>query len=738
MKVNLSDFIRPAGILAGGLLILTGSPALAADPLPSDAFPNFDSYIKISGQAATISGNEAAFQKRNSLPSNSGVGIEDMHFSKDLSKTVTTVVDGRALTGSEDYLLSLNISKTDVGSFEAGYKSFRTFYDGAGGFFPTNNQWLALTNEDLHIDRSKFWVEGTIALPNAPVFKLRYTNELRDGRKDSTIWGDTDNTGLPFTVAPNPISQVRKFAPSYLEVNERHERLELSANYKVKDTDIEVVLFGDSTDNSDNRFVTRFPGETIPWSIASLSSSLQPAAKALVAYTNWNNQVVIAENDAMKTKSSGVTVATSTVLSSKLTLKVSGSYELVNTDIAGGRPLITTTPTSTGPVLVSTDNYYGLNGGTKVNDYVANIALDYVPVPSVFIKLAYRVQEEYINGTSSYTVIAASGTPAVTIASTPRTGFADVNQTVKTPVLELRYTGIKDLALYFNGSLRSLDGDERNTSSYNPLTATNGTNATNNVSEDHGNYTLGANWRQSGFLTLRGEVFHKGHKDNTLGYAVTGPTVGDYYLLDSKYTGFKVTALVKLSDELSFTTRFITQKGTMQVTGFLPTFPAYDSLDAKNYMISESIDWTPNAQFYAQLNVTGTFQTIQTSYPRAGVTPATSTVSAFNTDGIVQNSDNNYVTGSLVAGFVASKTDDVQFQVNYYHADNGDAYLAPMTMPYGVAVRDYSVTVGVKHLFSSTLIGNAKVGYFESKNDTSGGFANYHGPIGYVSLDKAF
>ncbi len=737
MKVNLSDFIRPAGLLAGGLLILTGSPAFAADPLPSDAFPNFDSYIKISGQAASISGNEAAFQKRNALPSGGGIGIEDLHFSKDLSKTVTTVVDGRALTGSEDYLLSFNVAKTDVGSFEAGYKSFRTFYDGAGGFFPLNKNWQALTNEDLHIDRSKFWVEGTIALPNAPVLKLRYTNELRSGQKDSTIWGDSDNTGLAFNLAPNPISPARKFTPSYLEVNERHEHLELSASYKIKETDIEVAVFGDRTDNSDNRFVTRFPGETIPWAIASLSGAAQNAAKAAAPYTSWNNQVVIAENDAMKTASSGVTLAATTVLTSKLTLKLNGTYELVNTDIAGGRPLVTTTPTVAGPVLVSTDNYYGLNGGTKVNDYVANIALDYVPVPSVFIKLAFRAQEEYVNGASSYTVISASGTPAVTIASAPRTGFADINQTVTTPVLELRYTGIKDLALYFNGSLRNLNGDERNTSSYNPLTATSGTNATNNVSEDHGNYTFGANWRQSNVLTLRGELFHKSHKDNTVGYATTGPTVGDYYLLDSQYTGYKATALVKLNDELGFTTRFIYQKGTMQVTGFLPTFPAYDSLDAKNYMISESIDWTPTPQVYVQLNGTATFQVISTSYPRAGVTPA-GTNNAFNTDGIVQNSNNNYMTGSLVAGFVATKQDDFQFQVNYYRANNSDSFLAPMTMPYGVAVRDVSVTVGVKHLFSNTLIGNAKVGYFESKNDTSGGFANYHGPIGYVSLDKAF
>jgi hypothetical protein len=739
MKVTLSDFIRPTGLLTGTLLVLAGIPALAADKLPSDAFPNFESYIKLSGQAASISGNEAAFQNRTNQNSSGGVGIEDLHFTKDTSKTTTVVIDGKALTGAEDYLGQMKVTKTDVGSIDFGYKRFRTFYDGAGGFFPTNGQWMKLSKEDLHIDRAKFWIEANIALPNAPVINVKYTNELRDGKKDSTIWGDTSQTGLPFNLAPIAISPVRKIVPSYIQVGERHELLEASVKHTFLKTEIELTVFGDRTNNSDSRYVVRFPGEGIPWSIAGLSSAQQPAAKAVAPATNWNNQVSIAETDAMKTKTNGLTLATSTPLTDKLTLKVNGSYEKVSTEIGGGRPLETLTPTVNGPVWVYTDNYQGLTGGTKVKDYVGNIALDFQATPTLFAKLALRAQDEFINGTSSYNVVAASGTPAVTVASTPRTGWAKIHQNVQTPVLELRYTGIKDLALYFNGSKRSLSGDERNTSSYNPLTAVIGTPANNNVSEDHGNYTLGANWRQSAMLTLRGEVFHKNHKDNTVGFGTfPAAIVGDYYLLESQYTGFKLTALAKLNDQFAFTTRFISQKGKMQVTGFLPTYPAYDSLDAKNYMISETVDWNPSSQVYVQVNGTATFQVISTAYPRAGITVATSTVNAFDTNGVLHNSENDYVTGSVLTGFVVDKTTDLQVQANYYKAANGNASMAAMTVPYGVAVRDFSFTVGVKHKFAENLVCNAKVGYFDSKNDTSGGFASYHGPIAYVAFDRSF
>ena len=748
MNTKIFPIIRRAGVLSVGCLLLAGVQARGADKAQADAFPNFESYIKLSGQAASVNGDKAAYETRTKQAKD-GVGIEDLHITKDTSKTTTVVIDGHALTGAEDYLAQFNVTKTDVGSFEAGYKRFRTFYDGVGGFFPLNSQWMPLANEDLHLDRSKFWIEGKVALKGAPEFEVRYTNELRSGKKDSTIWGDSDQTGLPFNLAPNPVSPARKIVPSYLKIGERHEALEVSAKHKIGNTALQITLLGDKTDNSDTRYVARFPGEVIPWTIASLSTttpagqlaSPQNLAKAAASSVNWSNQVFIAEADAMKTQTNGANATADTILNDKLTLRLAANYELVHTTIGGGRPLVTLTPTSTGAVPVTTDNYAGLYGGTRVKDYTGNIALDYKATKDLFVKVAFRAQSEFMRGTSGYNVIAASGTPALTLASTPRTGYAKIHQNVRTPVLEFRYTGIKDLAIYFNGSKRDLSGVEVNTSSYNPLTAVIGTPANNNVSEDHGNYTLGANWRQSSMLTLRGEVFHKDHKDNTVGFGTVASIVGDYYLLDSQYTGYKLTALAKPNAVVGFTTRFISQHGKMQVTGFLPTYPAYDSLNAKNYMISESIDITPNPSCYVQLTGTAAFNVISTIYPRAGVTPATvstaglTTALAFDSNRVLQNSDNNYVTGGVLSGWVIDKETDAQLQLTYYRADNGNANLAPLTQPYGVAVKDTTITFGVKHKFSDKWIANAKVGYFESKNDTTGGRTNYHGPMAYLSFE---
>ena len=735
MKANLLNLTRSTRLATGALLLCTGILARGADKAPpTDAFPLFESYIKVSGQAASISGDKSAFESRAKQPGNGGAGIEDLHIAKDLSKTTTATIDGHALVGAEDYLGRYNLTKVGVGSVDFGFKRFRTFYDGVGGFFPLNNQWLPLADQELHIDRSKAWVEVKVALKDMPEFEVRYTNELRSGKKDSTIWGDSDLTGLAFNLAPNPVSPARKLIPSYLQVKERHEGLEASVKHTIGKTTLKLSLLDDRTDNNDTRFVTRFPGEVIPWTIAGAATAAQPALKAAVAPTNWNNQVSIAENDAQKTKTNGVFASADTIINEKLTFRLGANYELVHTEIGGGRPLVTLTPTATGAVPVTTDNYGGLYGGTRVKDYTGNVALDYKASKTFFVKLALRAQSEFIRGSSGYNVIAASGTPAVTLATTPRTGFAKIHQNVRTPVVELRYTGIKDLALYFNGSKRDLSGVEQNSSSYNPLTATAGTLAMNNVSEDHGNYTLGANWRQSSLLTLRGEVFRKGHKDNTVGFG-TGAILGDYYLLDSTYDGYKLTALAKPMPELGFTTRFISQHGTMKVTGFLPTYPAYDSLNSKNYTLGESIDWTPNSTVYVQLNGNLTYHVISTIYPRAGLTPATATTSAFDSNRVLQNSDNNYVTFGALTGFAVDKLTDIQVQANLYRAKNGNAVLAPLTLPYGVAVEDTTITVGLKHKFSDSWIANAKVGYFESKNDTTGGRTNYHGPLAYIAFE---
>ena len=70
----------------------------------ADAFPNFESYIKVSGKAPSVSGDPAAYAERFQTPEEGSYGIEDLHLSKDVGEDTTMVIDGKALVGPEDYL----------------------------------------------------------------------------------------------------------------------------------------------------------------------------------------------------------------------------------------------------------------------------------------------------------------------------------------------------------------------------------------------------------------------------------------------------------------------------------------------------------------------------------------------------------------------------------------------------------------------------------------------------------
>ncbi len=188
MQTTSSKLFHAVGLLTAASLTIFSAQLLAADN--SDAFPAFDSYIKVTGQAASIKGDSSAFQARTGVSEfKDGVGIEDARYCRDLSKTTTLTIDGHALSGTEDYLLHLNLLKSEVGSVDVGYKRFRTFYDGVGGFF-SGSPWLPINqvtnkngqaaypsiNQDMFIDRGEFWAEVKIGLPDQPEFKLRYTN----------------------------------------------------------------------------------------------------------------------------------------------------------------------------------------------------------------------------------------------------------------------------------------------------------------------------------------------------------------------------------------------------------------------------------------------------------------------------------------------------------------------------------------------------------------------------------
>ena len=264
MNANFS-LCRAAAIATGLVLALSG----AARAAESDTMTDFENYIKFSGYAPDLSGSHAAFERRMQTVHDGAAGIEDANYNYDLTKDINLQIDGKAMAGYEDYLAHFKLTKTEVGSFEAGYKRFRTYYDGSGGFFPLNDAWITLYPRAEYVDRGKFFVNATIALPKAPVFEFHYTNELRNGIKDSTIWGDSDFTGISIysQSSLNPVTSTRKILPAYLQLNERNQQWDFSVSHTVGNTTASLTVIGSDINNLDSRSTVRYFGELKPYPV---------------------------------------------------------------------------------------------------------------------------------------------------------------------------------------------------------------------------------------------------------------------------------------------------------------------------------------------------------------------------------------------------------------------------------------------------------------------------------------
>ncbi|MDI1336739.1 MAG: hypothetical protein PSU94_11220 [Lacunisphaera sp.] len=738
--MNLTTFtsLRSASLFASLALALTVGPARGADkaPLSADAFPLFESYIKVTGLVPSVTGKDSSYARRFQAPANGSYGIEALHYAKDVSDSTNVSFDGRALSGAEDYLGAFKATKNEVGTFEMGYKRFRTFYDGTGGFFPLNNRWMTLVNPGLHTDRAKFWAEAKIERPNAPKFEFRYTNEQRTGKKDSTIWGDTDFTGVPAyygvgASALNPYSSNRKLVPSYINLNERQQNWLGAVKHTVGNTDLDFEIVHNSTKSNDVRWMNRYPGELQLF--PRQSSATNPPQ--IYPPETISNQVSGYDRQMLDSKTTGYTGKFETKCTDALTVFGGVLYSKGSADIGGDRQMTQYMPTAVG-LVTAVGGFVGAGGrppysyktdkgetNEKVFSY--NLGLKFHPQADLFSTFAVKYEKTDVDGFNSVTYTSNSinqTTGAVTPVIVPTANLADRSEKSWIPEATFRYTGIKDLSLYGNIDYRHSPGSEYGNST--GVTTGGGAGAPvisdDNVKINHAHYKFGANWTLNQAVSLRGEIFYKDHTNGFYDKA----TPGAGFVLGYQFMGTKLTAIVKAQNNLTFTSRFIQQTGKMDTT--IDSTANIQSNDTKNYNFGETIDWSPTKQLFVQANINVVFNTIQTAYPLAGGLG----------NEVLRNADNNYTSGSFITGFVVDKETDASLQYTFYRAGN---YNVPTnaSLFYGAGVKEYTVALVVKRKLTSTLFGEAKVGYFDSKNDTTGGNTNFKGPMVYVSLTQA-
>jgi hypothetical protein len=257
-----------------------------------------------------------------------------------------------------------------------GYKRFRTFYDGVGGFFPGTDRLYRLTGEQLHVDRGSFWVGATYSKPDQPVFTFSYRDDIRTGSKDSTEWA----------AVVNPLAVVKKNAlvgnalpantpfinPNTQILDEHHRSVDAGVTAKLGRTTETFKFTYDWVNNVDSRDYIKYP------------NSLGVLADPTVEVTD--------DMESRLSRSVRLLDQTETTINDKFAVDIGLMYTHLNA--TNGGTWLTPTYAATPNAVWVADTAASIYGTSTLNDYTGNIFLKYTPTKDLAASLGFQRRDQ--------------------------------------------------------------------------------------------------------------------------------------------------------------------------------------------------------------------------------------------------------------------------------------------------------------------------------------------------------
>jgi hypothetical protein len=690
--------------------------------------PEYKNWIELGIGGLIINGDVAQFKQEHRMSGDVFGGIQDLHFEETFDKNGLFSVDGHAIWDNNDYDIKVELSKPNVGYIKAGFTEFRSWYDGNGGFFPHKGaMYFQPPFPEMHIDRGDVWVELGLRVPNWPEITIRYSHEFRDGQKDSTIWGDTNLTGL----AP-PANTMRKYVPSFRDIDEKRDIFSFEASKTIGNTDVLLGMRYEHNTNDYSLNMERGAGQLPP----------------VVPPPGQQRKVTQQQNDDVDLFSGhGITV---TRFSDSLWFTAGYSYTTLQNDLSGSRIFGTHWDSAFGepvPTLNQRDHaFIDLAGIAQVKEHLVNANLFWMPFENLAILSGFRYTHQ--NNDSESTFIAEEPVPNTSpfTPDNPKGGFhygmgepangarnSDYNEFAQR--LELRYTGIKDWLFYAEGEWEEDYGsvnefqsiDEPNNPDEGEEPLDKNTNALGQK------YTIGANWYPMMRLTLSGQYFHRiaSYNEDIISGVFPRLINQDWNIDDFNIRMTFRPKFPACMGSLALVTRYDFVHTSIDSQWFHEgeTLAELQSGEIKKHVISEAINWNPLARFYLQANFSYTFNQTDTPANDINLDP--------NTSPTVTNFRNDYWTVTSGAGYIIDDKTDFYTDFSFYCA-NDHFKNAGVAMPYGLGATEYTASATITRQFTKQMRLLLRYGYFNYRDVTSGGHNNYQAHSLYSSLQFRF
>ena len=695
-------------------------------------------WIELGIGGLNVTGDAAQFKQEHHISGDVYGGISDMHYEKEMGKGTLTI-DGHALFEAHDFDVKIDFTQPGVGYVRGGWTEFRSWYDGNGGFFPGTGLWIPPRNAEDDLDRGEAWIELGLRMPKLPEITFHYSYIYRDGRKDSTMWGDTTLTFLP----TNP---ARKIAPAFRDIDEKRHIFSLEILQSFDKVDLGAGMYYEHSEVDDRLQLERGAGQLPPL-------VNPPGAQRFITQRDRNDADTFNGHVSVETRPTD-----------NLWFTAAYSYTTMDSDLSGTRIIGSDYNSMYGdPILTLQSNDHGtlnLAGVARTHEHIGNLNALWVPVKNLTATAGFRYTHQEQDAFDTFLDTNTTGNTAPFSPTNPQGGFHLIpNPTPRSgdshdefdnvaESFELRYNGIENWVFYARGDWT----EEWGTIKEHEVAGGQDEGMENKDTELFvQKYTAGINWYPLAVLNFATQYYHKSADyDNTFHSELAIPPTPNsernqrliHQEWDTDDFNIRMTwrpTLPQKAGTMSVTLRYDYVRANIDsqwavsptATGNAPANVFLDELRSgiiTQHMFTGTLTWNPCARFYMQ----GEF-----SYVRDQTDTPSDIVFTGNTMPSIVDLKNDYWTARLAAGFAVDNKTDLHAEYSYYHADNYEG-TSIVGMPYGMGATQHTVGASISREIMRNVRVKLQYGYYHYTDDTSGGHNNYDAHAVFSSLQFRF
>ncbi len=686
LKAGLRTKSRRLGALVLGLAALWSPDSALAQVTVSGS-------VGVAGGAALVDGDQPAFQQRYRQRKDGFAGLDELTVTRSSDDTLFRF-DARFLEGIDDYRLAGRFERFDAFYVQADFRSFRTYYDGSGGRFLPRDLAISWFDENLALDRSFFALElGTLA-PNRPQLRLRYERSTRDGAKNSIRWGDSNLAGN---------QTPRAFIPSYYLIDEER--------------DVVTVDLGERTEQAN-------------WEVGGRYERTKIGNRHVARRRARENQDrYVTSQDGASTDLFAGHGFYERIFHEKLRASAGGMVTTIDTNVTGSKIYGATPDADYSPTFARRQaqdvGYLGLAGQTRMRQYLGNLNAVYEPAKFWSIRPGVKYEHLRQDSGEGHTDTDFGGGAAG--AAILRQMEVDSRNSWNefSEELEIRYKRWADWVLDVRAQLNQGTGNLVEQS----ILLSNSARILDRETEysrTGQRYIFNASWYARPGLTLavqynvRRKLADYEHRRDSTSNATRSFDRYPAFLIDQDIESHdgNVRLSWRPKSMLSFVTRYAHQQSV--ITSTMDGLPQIRNGRLVRHIVTQSASWNPTARLY----FTGA---VNVTYDQLVVPPHRLTF----------NSDNNYTSATLGAGYALGKVTDLHLEANHYRADNVTDNPA-VTLPLNAGQLSQSAFLTWVRRQNERLIYTARYGYAINRDGMFGGQNDFDAHLFYGKVQYKF